>query len=141
MRYFIPSIFIMLLIYFFSAMPSDESSLQHSRLIALFAYFGVDLFQILGKDTVFWVRKTAHFVIFGTLSVTYFYGFYKNQFQSSFKLAFLFSFFYAVTDEFHQYFVPGRAAHWKDVLIDILGALFFLTAMKIIMFLNSRKKK
>ena len=30
---------------------------------------------------------------------------------------------YALTDEWHQMFVPGRAAEWFDVMIDSLGAL------------------
>ncbi len=136
MKYFIPSIFVMLFIYFFSAMPSNESSLQHSRVIALFAYFGIDLFQILGQNAVFWVRKTAHFMIFGSLSMTYFYGFYKNQAQNPFFFAFLLSFFYAVSDEFHQYFVPGRSAEWKDVFIDCFGACVFLFSLRVVLYLK-----
>jgi VanZ family protein len=30
---------------------------------------------------------------------------------------------YAMTDEFHQSFVPNRGAHWGDVLIDLLSAV------------------
>jgi VanZ family protein len=30
---------------------------------------------------------------------------------------------YAVSDELHQSFVPGRHANWYDVLIDVTGAL------------------
>ncbi|GIV44333.1 MAG: teicoplanin resistance protein VanZ [Bacteroidia bacterium] len=133
MKYFIPAFIVMILIYFFSAMPSDESSLQHSRVIAFFAYLGIDLFQILGSNAVFWVRKTAHFIIFGTLSLTYFYGFLKNQIPRTFLLAFLFTFFYAITDETHQYFVPGRSAQYTDVLIDSLGALFFLSIAQLLL--------
>jgi VanZ family protein len=29
---------------------------------------------------------------------------------------------YAITDEFHQSFMPGRTALWFDVLIDTIGA-------------------
>ncbi len=34
---------------------------------------------------------------------------------------------YALTDEFHQSFVPGRDAALFDVLIDALGVLFAIT--------------
>ncbi|GIM30414.1 hypothetical protein CPJCM30710_30800 [Clostridium polyendosporum] len=34
--------------------------------------------------------------------------------------------FYAVTDEFHQSFVPGRTSFISDVLIDFLGAIIGL---------------
>lgn len=141
MKYFIPALGVMLLIYFFSAMPSDESSIQHSRVIAFFAYLGIDLFQILGSDAVFWVRKTAHFTIFGTLSSTYFYGFLKNQVQNASLLAFLFTFLYAITDEIHQYFVPGRSAQYTDVLIDSLGALFFLIIIRLLLSCTKTKSQ
>ncbi|MFH1726551.1 MAG: VanZ family protein [Elusimicrobiota bacterium] len=36
--------------------------------------------------------------------------------------AFAFCVLYAVTDEWHQSFVPGRLGRWSDVLIDALGA-------------------
>lgn len=35
--------------------------------------------------------------------------------------AFLFVSFYAASDEFHQFFVAGRTADWKDWLADIVG--------------------
>ena len=31
-------------------------------------------------------------------------------------------FLYAISDEIHQIFVPGRAGRWYDVLIDTTGA-------------------
>ncbi len=135
MKYFIPSIFMMLLIYLFSEMPSEESSLQHSRVIAFFQWLGIDLLQWLGKNTVWWVRKTAHFVIFGTLSLTFLWGFFKNSINKPYGLAWLFSFFYAIGDEIHQYFVPGRAAQFTDILIDSLGATVFLFITRILLYL------
>ena len=38
--------------------------------------------------------------------------------------AFIIGFFYAVSDEIHQYFVPGRAMQARDVLIDTAGVFF-----------------
>ena len=41
----------------------------------------------------------------------------------------LWVFLYAITDEFHQYFVPSRMASFTDVLLDTFGGLcgvFFL---------------
>lgn len=40
--------------------------------------------------------------------------------------AVLFSFFYSLTDELHQYFVPGRHASLGDVFVDGLGIVFAL---------------
>ena len=36
-------------------------------------------------------------------------------------LSWAFGTFYAITDEIHQYFVPGRFCDWKDVCIDSAG--------------------
>jgi len=42
------------------------------------------------------------------------------------------SIFYAVVDEFHQSFVPGRHASWADVAADALGAAFGLAACSLL---------
>lgn len=49
----------------------------------------------------------------------------------------LICFLYAVCDEIHQYFVPGRACRVFDVLVDTAGSAFFL----IISFLYSKFKR
>jgi VanZ family protein len=41
----------------------------------------------------------------------------------NYRSSFLFGFFYSLTDEFHQYFVPTRTPSLADILIDILGML------------------
>ena len=47
---------------------------------------------------------------------------------------------YAVTDEFHQLFVPGRSGQMTDVMIDSGGALVGLLALHVIrMFIENRK--
>ena len=37
-------------------------------------------------------------------------------------IAFLLAVAYAISDEIHQFFVPGRSCQIKDVLIDSCGA-------------------
>jgi|YNPMSStandDraft_2_1061718.scaffolds.fasta_scaffold00700_13 VanZ family protein len=130
MKYFVPSILMMGFIYFFSAMPGDESSLQHSRVIDFLAWLGIDLYQILGTDAVWWVRKTAHFVLFGILSLTYLHGFRKNKRACAYPISWMMTLLFAISDELHQYYVPGRVAYWGDVMIDILGGTFFLLGIK-----------
>lgn len=41
-------------------------------------------------------------------------------------------FLYAVSDEMHQFFVPGRHGTFQDVLIDQLGVLVFLAGSQIL---------
>lgn len=38
---------------------------------------------------------------------------------------------YAVSDEWHQYFVPGRSAQLSDVAIDTTGAIIAMTGLYI----------
>ena len=40
----------------------------------------------------------------------------------AFCLALLLACSYALSDEFHQRYVPGRSANWLDILFDWLGA-------------------
>jgi VanZ family protein len=39
------------------------------------------------------------------------------------SFAVLLSFVYALSDELHQRFVPGRSSDWKDIVFDWLGVL------------------
>ena len=46
-----------------------------------------------------------------------------------FLLAFTITFLYGISDEIHQYFVPGRQADIFDVVADGIGALCFLVIL------------
>lgn len=54
-----------------------------------------------------------------------------------FLITILICFLYAVSDEIHQYFVPGRACRIFDVTIDTLGSSFFI----LVYFLYSKIKQ
>jgi VanZ family protein len=92
----------MLIIFLFSAQPSSE------------------LPNLGWADRI--VKKGGHMVGYALLSVSYWraLGFRPQKRW----LAWCFAVLYAVTDEFHQTFVPGRFPWIWDVLIfDNLGAL------------------
>lgn len=71
------------------------------------------------------VRKNAHFfayLILGILVINVF----KRSGIKIFKgimLSLVFCILYAISDELHQLFVPGRGAQVKDVVIDSSGAV------------------
>ena len=72
----------------------------------------------------FYVRKAAHmteYAILGLLSFAFYRGILKKE-KRQFLAALLTAAVYAATDEFHQYFIPGRSAEVMDVCIDTLGA-------------------
>lgn len=70
------------------------------------------------------LRKFAHFFEFMVLGFLTFNAFLneKNLIKTLCH-SFLFSFFYAISDEVHQYFVPGRSMRVGDIFIDLSGAL------------------
>ena len=69
------------------------------------------------RDFHHMIRKNAHFIAYFILGVLVVNG------NKRVGLAFLICFLYAISDEFHQLFIPGRAGSIKDVLIDSGGAI------------------
>jgi VanZ family protein len=54
------------------------------------------------------------------------------------SLAFLLTALYAISDEWHQFYVPGRYSDVRDVLVDALGAL---TALLLAQWLQRRRNR
>lgn len=79
----------------------------------------------------FLVRKTAHFSFYGLLSVFAYYSWNATlpaRRSWSFRwsgLALALTLVAASLDEFHQSFLPSRTASPRDVLLDMVGAIFF----------------
>lgn len=67
-----------------------------------------------------WIRKWAHFIEYFVLGglVCLSVVSYKYLKLKSYFFAWIFSTFYAATDEIHQIFVPGRGPSVKDVYLD-----------------------
>jgi VanZ family protein len=81
----------------------------------------------VGWDWV--VKKGGHLTGYALLAALYVRGlaFGRRATWRDWGVAVLLAAFYALTDEFHQLFVPGRGAMLKDVGIDSLGALIGAT--------------
>lgn len=56
-------------------------------------------------------------------------------------LAYIFSVFYAASDEWHQNFVPGRSASTRDVVIDSAGAFIGVFVYLLLEKFFSKDKK
>ena len=89
--------------------------------------------QIVASMQTF-VRKAAHFGVYGLLgcllagaTLTY----KKMKFLKRLLAAGTVCILYAVSDEIHQLFVPGRSCQFKDMMIDSLGALLGILAVLI----------
>ncbi|MEW6184889.1 MAG: VanZ family protein [Thermodesulfobacteriota bacterium] len=72
------------------------------------------------------------------------YGFFPSPLKKIIGVL-LISFLYGLSDEFHQWFVPGRSAVWGDVLADSLGGglggWFYLRFISGFPRTNKAKKK
>lgn len=78
--------------------------------------------QIYWQDFV--VKKTAHMIEYGVFTVLL-YRALTNSGMARKKAsiyAMAIAAFYAVTDETHQSFTPGRTPKARDVVIDIIGS-------------------
>lgn len=124
----------MVVIFLFSAQPSDESSKES-------LFVGRMVGQIFVKDFEEWpkeeqeafaeainypVRKTAHATEYAILGILVLMRCRCQDTWSKRRMittAWGISTAYAATDEFHQIFVPGRAGMVTDVMIDSSGAL------------------
>jgi VanZ family protein len=82
----------------------------------------------------FILRKMAHAVEYFILTFLLYRAF-KGSFNINISYLFIYpatlSLIYAVSDEFHQSFIPGRSPSIRDVLIDAIGILAFYIVIKI----------
>ncbi|NMA62964.1 MAG: VanZ family protein [Syntrophomonadaceae bacterium] len=71
------------------------------------------------------VRKNAHFAAYLVLGVLVMNALRRSEVYGFRALAIALGIcvVYAISDEVHQLFVPGRGAQVKDVIIDSLGAM------------------
>jgi len=108
----------MILIFIMSSFNSTESSNQSGFIVEIISNIlnidNVDLLSLI-------IRKSAHFTeyfILGLLVQNMIDNYNKKTF-----LSIIICILYAISDEIHQYFVPGRSCQIMDMTIDTLGSL------------------
>lgn len=123
------AVFWMLVIFISSAQPATQSKELSSGVTEIV----IETVERIAPDKTaqidvgrlhHLVRKNAHFfsyLILGVLvlEVTRRYG---NTGMKGVLIAFLICVIYAISDEIHQAFVPGRGPQLSDVLLDSAGA-------------------
>lgn len=131
--FFVPAVLCMGAIFWFSAQNARISSDMSGSLIAhVLSRLTPDFDTLSTVEQAarisawqFLVRKSAHFCIYmllgALLSIPYMR--YLRRTRAALPAAWATALLFAVTDEVHQYFVPGRSCEARDVAIDASGAL------------------
>ena len=119
------TIAIMLLIFWFSAQNSAESSSLsrgvHGRLEAFLKLFGLQwLAQLEGFHG--FIRKCAHAIAYFSLGFSAINATQNSKWKHAALLAWSICILYAISDEVHQAFVPGRGPRVFDVILDSVSA-------------------
>lgn len=119
----------MSIMFYFSskAWSSANTRSQLEVLLALVFPRVLELVSPQQLETLnFVIRKLAHFTEYAILTWLGFYAWsigVRQPPNRALVFTLLCSTTYAIADELHQLFVPGRITLFSDVLIDILGAL------------------
>ncbi len=113
------TVLIMLFIFWQSAMPAEASKQESGFIVSWLAQW-----LQADEDLVsFVVRKSAHFTEYLILGVSLFLTVRDLRKRASFWIPWVIGAVYAVSDEVHQYFVPGRSCEVRDMIIDACGVL------------------
>ncbi len=138
----------MIIIFGMSSSTAEQSSEQSDGFIrtVLSVFFEkIDDSLVDGLHNA--VRKLAHFAEYAILGLllSLAVGCHINKLLPRFFIAFAIGAVYAVSDEIHQIFVPGRAGMIEDVLLDsagvAIGAAFVALCAIFIIKFKSRKMK
>lgn len=135
----------MAIIFYMSNQPADISSEHSSSVINLLSSLplvGNIIDVMIANDIAqFVVRKGAHMFSYAVLATLAFMSMYdininiKNTAIKSVMIAFI----YALTDELHQLFIPGRSGEFRDVLVDTTGAIIGICFVYLIIKNTKRK--
>mgnify|MGYP001558830779 CR=1 FL=1 len=106
LKYWLPVIFYLGIIYYFSSLANP---LEQTIPIKMLTYFD---FQ----------RFVYHIIEYAILSLLIYRAF-KIVSKNPQTLSILFTVIYAITDEIHQFYVPGRISSVFDVVVDAFGAI------------------
>ena len=116
------SIVVMLSIFWFSHQDAKESARQST-------YVKKQVNKVIGKGVKYDIRKNAHFFIYMALGMSLLLSREKTGKREILEVV-GFVMLYSIGDEYHQSFIPGRGASFRDVWIDTLGGISGILVVK-----------
>ena len=131
---------LMIFIFIQSALPADLSQQESGVIVLMLSRFLSADQEVLS----FAVRKCAHFTEYMLLGMSLyvtvgeFFSFEEGS-AVVHPVSWGIGTLYAVTDEVHQHFVPGRSCEIRDILIDSCGVAAGVLLMTIIRSVRGRR--
>ena len=130
----------MIVIFFFSAMKSDNSTNLSEGLVSKTIKVSYDVGNKMGiiKDNIddnkitkitqkvhVPIRKLAHFTEYLILALLVYNALYVSNvdYKKLFLITILICFMYSCSDEIHQLFIDGRSGQIIDICIDSFGSI------------------
>lgn len=108
----------MIFIFIMSSFNASESSAQSNIIVNFISnIFNINNIEFLSLI----IRKLAHFTEYFILGILT-YNLIKN-YRKKYYIAIIICIIYAISDEIHQIFIPGRSCQITDILIDSIGAI------------------
>lgn len=118
------------IIFGFSAQNGEESGSLSNKVTTIFVNnfpytknLSIETKEKLIEHGEPIVRKLAHFSIYTVVGmcIMAFVCTFPLKLRTRLGSSLLVGLIYAISDEFHQSFVPGRGPSWRDVCIDTAG--------------------
>ena len=115
----------MIFIFVMSSFSATESTNQSSIIVTVISStINISNTHLLTVT----IRKLAHLTEYFILGILT-YNVFKNNYKSI-NLSIIVCLLYAISDEIHQIFIPGRTGQITDVLIDTIGALIGIIILR-----------
>lgn len=132
---------------------SDQNRIESKAASAEVAGFLLTLFSkiipsanvAVPEGFIHLLRSLAHFILYLGLGFLTFLMFTCYKKAKAYYYAATTCFLFSLTDEFHQFFVPGRSAQLIDIIVDFAGAisgiLIYTLFLKLIVKIRRKFKK
>ena len=112
----------MFIIFLLSNESADGSSVRSDAIVGTLQSLGMsgsaELLSVI-------IRKIAHVTAYAVLGALIVWAFsvHRRVTRRLILLSIIVAGVYAISDEIHQAFIPGRSAEVRDVLFDTIGAM------------------
>lgn len=124
----------MIIIFIMSSFNAEDSANQSNFIVNIISnVLNINNIELLNLI----IRKLAHYIEYLILGILVINMFIKNNIPKSYLISIIFCVIYAISDEIHQFIIPGRACQIKDILIDSIGSITGIYLYKLI----SKRKK